>query len=150
MENRRSSGDLRIRAQAVGAGEICRRILETLPTWFAIPASVEDYVATADRSPTVIASLGDEDVGVLTLVKHSQYAAEVCVMAVVPELHRQGIGRALLGYAESMLAADGMEFLQVKTLAPSKPDDGYDKTRAFYLAYGSGPELRGVPRLVGR
>jgi len=27
----------------------------------------------------------------------------------------------------------------VKTLAPSKPDVGYDKTRAFYLAYGFRP-----------
>ena len=60
-------------------------------------------------------------------------------MAVLPELHRLGIGRALLGHAEGMLAAHGVEFLQVKTLAPSKPDDGYDKTRAFYLAYGFRP-----------
>jgi GNAT superfamily N-acetyltransferase len=113
--------------------------LKTLPTWFGIPASVEDYIATADRSPTVVASLGDEDVGLLTLVRHSPYAAEVYVMAVLPDLHRKGIGRALLGHAEEMLAADGVEFLQVKTLAPSKHDDGYEKTRAFYLAYGFRP-----------
>jgi GNAT superfamily N-acetyltransferase len=113
--------------------------LTTLPTWFGIPASVEDYVAAADRSPTLIASLGDEDVGFLTLVQHSGYAAEVYVMAVLPERHRQGIGRALLGHADGILAADGVEFLQVKTLAPSKPDDGYDKTRAFYVACGFRP-----------
>jgi ribosomal protein S18 acetylase RimI-like enzyme len=69
-------------------------------------------------------------------VRHSRYAAEVYVMAVLPELHRQGIGRALLEHAEGMLAADGVEFLQVKTLAPSKPDEGYDKTRAFYEGNG--------------
>ncbi len=84
--------------------------------------------------------------GLLTLLRHSRYAAEVYVMAVLPELHRQGIGRALLGHAEGILAADGVEFLQVKTLAASKPDDGYDKTRAFYLAYGFRPleELRNL------
>ncbi len=60
-------------------------------------------------------------------------------MAVLPEYHRQGIGRALLRHAEAALATDGVEFLQVKTLAPSKPDEGYDKTRAFYLAYGFRP-----------
>ena len=60
-------------------------------------------------------------------------------MAVLPEFHRQGIGRALLGHAEGVLAADGVEFLQVKTLAPGKPDDGYDKTRAFYCANGFRP-----------
>ena len=139
-------GRLRLRNQAVGSGETCRRILNSLPTWFGVQASVEDYIAAADRSPTVIASLGDEDVGVLTLVRHSGYAAEVYVMAVLPELHRQGIGRALLGHAEDMLAADGVEFLQVKTLAPSKPDEGYDQTRAFYLACGFRPleEFRGL------
>ena len=47
--------ELRIRDQPVGAGETCRRILKTLPTWFGIPASVEDDIATADRLPTVIA-----------------------------------------------------------------------------------------------
>jgi GNAT superfamily N-acetyltransferase len=97
-------GELRIRDQAVGAGETCRRIMRTLPGWFGIPASVENYVATADRSPTVIASLGNEDVAILTLLRHSPYAAEVYVMAVLPELHRQGIGRVLLGHAEVILA----------------------------------------------
>jgi ribosomal protein S18 acetylase RimI-like enzyme len=132
-------GDLRIRDQPVGAGETCRRILRSLPTWFGIPASVEDYVAAADRSPTIVASLGDEEVGLVTLTRHSRYAAEVYVMAVLPQFHRQGIGRALLRHAEATLAADGVEFLQVKTLAPSKPDEGYDETRKFYLAYGFRP-----------
>ena len=77
--------------------------------------------------------------GLLTLVRHGRHAAEVYVMAVLAQLHRQGIGRALLEHAETMLAADGVEFLQVKTLSPSKPDDGYEKTRAFYLAYGFRP-----------
>ena len=108
----------------------------TLPTWFGIPAAVEHYIAEADRSPTIIASLGDEDVGLLTLVRHSPYAAEVYVMAVLPEFHRRGIGGALLEHAEDVLAAEGIEFLQVKTLAPSKPDERYDKTRAFYQANG--------------
>lgn len=130
---------LQIRNQTVGAGDTCRRILGALPTWFGIPTSVDDYVATADRSPTIIASLGNEDVGIPTLVKHNRYAAEVYVMAILPELHRQGIGRALLRRAEALLAADDVELLQVKTLGPSKPDDGYDKTRAFYLAYGFRP-----------
>jgi GNAT superfamily N-acetyltransferase len=134
-----SDGELRIRDQALGAGEACRRILRALPTWFGIPTSVDDYVATAERPVTVVATLGGEVVGILPLVRPSPYAAEVYVMAVLPELHRQGIGRALLGRAESMLVVDGVEFLQVKTLAPSKPDEGYEKTRAFYLAHGFRP-----------
>ena len=128
-----------MRIQATGSGATCRRILNALPKWFGIPASVDEYVVSADSSPTVIASLGPEDVGLLTIVRHSRYAAEVSMMAVLPELHRHGIGRALLSHAEALLATDGVEFLQVKTLAPSKPDEGYEKTRAFYFAYGFRP-----------
>jgi len=142
-------GELRLRDQPNGAGETCRRILGTLPTWFGIPAAVEDFVAVADRSATVIASLGDRDIALLTLVRHSAYAAEVYVMAVLPEFHRQGIGQALLRHAEGILANDGVEFLQVKTLSPNKPDDGYDKTRAFYVACGFRP-LEEFPDLWDR
>jgi GNAT superfamily N-acetyltransferase len=130
---------LRLRHQAGGAGDTCRRILSLLPTWFGIPASVEDYVAEANRSTTVIASREDDDVGLLTLVSHGHYSAEVYVMAVVPGLHRHGIGRAMLASAENLLAHQGVEFLQVKTRGPSKPDGGYEKTRAFYFAYGFRP-----------
>jgi GNAT superfamily N-acetyltransferase len=132
-------GTLEIRHQPVGSAETCRSILGALPTWFGIPASVEDYVATAEKSPTVIASLGSRDVGLLTLVRHSPYAAEIYVMGVRPEHHRHGVGRALLAAAEAQLAMDNVEFLQVKTLAPSKPDEGYDRTRKFYLASGFRP-----------
>lgn len=124
---------------ASGAGPVCRRILGTLPTWFGIPASVEDYVAMADRAPTVVASLEGTDVGLTTIVRHSDFAAEVYVMGVLPDYHRHGIGRAMLRHAEVGLAADGVEFLQVKTLSPRHPDEGYKRTRAFYTAYGFRP-----------
>jgi GNAT superfamily N-acetyltransferase len=72
----------------------------------------------------------------LTLVRHNEWAAEVYATGVLPEFHRQGIGRALLGHAEGRSAAEGVELLHVKTLAPSKPDEGYDRTRAFHFANG--------------
>ena len=77
--------------------------------------------------------------GLLTLVRHSPYSAEVYVMGVLPDFHRQGIGQSLLQYAEAVLAIDGVEFLQVKTLGPSKPDAGYENTRAFYFRCGFRP-----------
>ena len=132
-------GELRLQDRPAGAGETCRKILKALPNWFGMPAAVENYIAVADRSPTVIASLEGWDVGLLTLVRHSPYAAEVYVMGVLPDLHRHGIGRALLQYAEGMLAADDVKFLQVKTLGPSMPDAGYENTRAFYFSCGFRP-----------
>lgn len=137
-----------IRIEESGGGEICRSILDALPHWFGVPASVDDYVAAADRSPSVIAAADGSDVGITTLVSHGPFAAEVYVMGVLPEYHRCGVGRAMLQAAEARLARAGVEFLQVKTLSPSKPDDGYEKTRAFYLAYGFRP-LDEFPLLWG-
>ncbi len=140
------NSELLIRDLPSGGGIPCREILDALPHWFGIPAAVDDYVAVAERSPSVVASIDEKDVGILTIVSHGQYAAEVYVMGVLPDLHRQGIGGMMLCHAEVGLAASGVEFLQVKTLSASKPDVGYDKTRAFYLAYGFRP-LEELPSL---
>jgi len=128
-----------LRIEESGSGTICRSILDALPHWFGLPASVEDFVAVADRSPSVVARTGERDVGIATLVSHGPFAAEVSVMGVLPEYHRRGVGRAMLRAAEARLAAAGVEFLQVKTLSPSRADAGYERTRAFYLAYGFRP-----------
>ena len=129
-----ASVEVRIRNQATGSGPICRRVLEALPAWFGIPQSVEDYVAASDRFPTAIASIGENDVGILTWLVRTPFAAEVYVMGVLPELHHQGIGRQMLDHVENSLAKDGVEFLQVKTLSSNKTDEGYERTRAFYFS----------------
>jgi hypothetical protein len=36
-------------------------------------------------------------------------------------------------------ARDRVEFLQVKTLGPTRPDEGYDRTRRFYAQLGFRP-----------
>jgi hypothetical protein len=41
--------------------------------------------------------------------------------------------------AEAWLRQRGVEYLQVKTLGPSHPDEGYARTRAFYFALGFRP-----------
>lgn len=128
-----------IRVQERGSGDVCRHVLATLPTWFGIPESVTDYVAKAEENPTVVATMGDDGVGILTLLLHTPYAAEVYVMGVRPEHHRHGIGRQMLELAETWLRARDIEYLQVKTLSPRHPDPGYVNTREFYFAVGFRP-----------
>jgi GNAT superfamily N-acetyltransferase len=140
--------DATLRVEAAGSGLICSHVLAALPTWFGIPESVADYVAQADTQPTVVASAEGEDVGLLTMVTHTPYAAEVYVMGVLPAYHRHGIGRAMLATAEAWLSERDIEYLQVKTLSPRHPDPGYAKTRAFYLACGFRP-LEEFPELWG-
>ncbi len=67
-------------------------------------------------------------------------------MAVEPSLHRCGVGRALVEAFERDLVADGVRFLQVKTLGPSDADAGYERTRRFYLGIGFEPleEITGL------
>jgi GNAT superfamily N-acetyltransferase len=138
--------EIHMRVQDHGSGDVCRRVLATLPTWFGVPESVEDYVGKADEHPTVVAAVEGDDVGVLTLLVHTPYAAEVYVMAIRPEHHRHGIGRQMLGVAETWLRDRDIEYVQVKTLSPRHPDPGYVKTRAFYFAVGFRP-LEEFPEL---
>lgn len=128
-----------MRVQDHGSGKTCRQVLATLPTWFGIPESVEDYVKKAEEHPSVVATVDGDDVGILTLVVHTPYAAEVYVMGVRPEHHRHGIGRKMLQVAEGWLRGRDIEYLQVKTLSPRHPDPGYAKTRDFYFAVGFRP-----------
>jgi GNAT superfamily N-acetyltransferase len=119
-----------------GAGDLCAAILPTLPTWFGIPEANADYIVAADENPTFVAYDDGKPVGLTTITRFGDFAAEVHLMAVLPEHHRRGIGRQMLEAAEDWLRAQGVEYLQVKTLSASAPDEGYAKTREFYRAVG--------------
>lgn len=140
---------LHLRKERQGSGPLCRAILGELPEWFGLPEAVQNYGEVSDRSLTVVASDGDEDIGLLTLVDHSAYAAEVYVMAVRPAYHRRGVGRRRLAHAEELLVARAVEYLQVKTLSERRPDLHYAATRALYLSCGFRP-LEEFPTLWGR
>ncbi len=93
----------------------------------------------------MIASIDGIDVGILTVVHHSAYAAEVHLMAVLPEHHRHGVGTSMLRHVEDALAAAGVEFLQVKTLSDKNPDEDYAKTRSSTWRAGSGRSKSSPP-----
>jgi GNAT superfamily N-acetyltransferase len=140
--------DITLQERASGSGPLCRSVLGELPGWFGIEEAVDNYVEVADRSPTIVASTGGEDVGFLTIVDHSRYAAEIYVMGVRPAFHRRGIGRSLVECAEELASDRGIEYLQVKTLSERRPDPRYAATRAFYLVCGFRP-LEELPTLWG-
>lgn len=127
---------LEIEIRTGGSGELCRRLLKALPEWFGLPESNDRYADTADHALAVIARVDGREVGLLTLIRHTPVAAEIDVMAIAPEYHRRGVGRALLARAERLLTQDGAEFLQVKTLSDSRNYEPYARTRAFYRACG--------------
>ena len=121
--------------------ELCRSVLEALPEWFGIEDAVRQYVQDVAELPTF--AVGRD--AFLTLKLHSDAAAEIYVMGVRPERHRHRAGTALVQAAEAFLQARGIEYLQVKTLGPSVPDEHYAATRRFYESRGFRPleELHG-------
>lgn len=110
--------------------------MRSLPQWFGIEAANGQYLQDIEKLPSLLAQVDGRDLGFLTIREHNAYAAENHIVGVLPEVHRQGIGRALLLQSEISLRQRGVEYLQVKTLSPAHPDEGYAKTRAFYRALG--------------
>jgi GNAT superfamily N-acetyltransferase len=121
---------------------ICEHVLRDLPEWFGIEDATSAYIRDVAELPTFAV----DDLGFLSLKHHTPRAAEIYVMAVRRDAHRRGIGSALLAAAETDLRAQGAEYLQVKTLGPSRPSEHYERTRAFYEARGFVP-LEEIHRL---
>ncbi|MFL5958828.1 MAG: coenzyme F420-0:L-glutamate ligase [Gaiellaceae bacterium] len=112
---------------------IAESVLRDLPEWFGIDDATAAYVTAAAALPTFAV---EPDVGFLCLKRHAPRAAELYVMGVRRERHREGIGRELVAAAEAWCRSRRIRYLHVKTLGPSRPSRGYDATRAFYEALG--------------
>ncbi|WP_124039383.1 GNAT family N-acetyltransferase [Neoactinobaculum massilliense] len=119
----------------VAPGDV-RRIIATLPEWFGLPQSNEEYVAAAGEKETAYIREGGHAVGVAILDRHFSHVVEVHFMAVERSYHGRGIGTALIAAIESNARAQGVRLLEVKTLGPAHPDPGYAQTRHFYESVG--------------
>jgi GNAT superfamily N-acetyltransferase len=121
---------------------LCEHVLRDLPEWFGIEDATASYIRDVADLPT----FAIDDDAFLSLKLHTPRAAEVYVLGVRRDRHAQGLGTALLYAAEDYLRARGVEYLQVKTLGPSDPDAGYERTRRFYEARGFAPleEIHGL------
>jgi GNAT superfamily N-acetyltransferase len=138
-----------IRAMLEGETGQCEKILRSLPDWFGIEQAIVDYVRdiqVMETFVTVSSSTGlagkedgGEIVGFLTLHQHNEFSAEIHVMGVVEEHHGLGLGRAFVEYVEQLLRLRRVEYLEVKTMAPSSPNEPYQRTRGFYRALGFRP-----------
>jgi ribosomal protein S18 acetylase RimI-like enzyme len=131
--------DFKIEGPLYNQSSVCIPILRMLPDWFGIEAAILDYEREIKHLPTFIAKANGQMLGFLSLKQHNPFSAEIYVMAVRPDSHRGGIGRALVETAEFYARKLGVEYMQVKTLGPSNLDEHYAETRAFYEAVGFRP-----------
>lgn len=114
---------------------VCEGVLRDLPEWFGIEEATAAFIRDVADLPTF--AVGQD--AFLSLKVHFARSAEVYVMGVRQSRHGQGLGTALLQAAEAYLRERGVEYLQVKTVGPSEPDAGYERTRRFYQARGFVP-----------
>jgi GNAT superfamily N-acetyltransferase len=119
-------------ADPASRSRLCESILRELPEWFGIEDATAAYIRDVAELPT----FATDDDGFLAVKQHTPKSAELYVMGVRPERHRRGVGTALLAAAEDYLRERGVEYFQVKTLGPSRPSEGYERTRRFYEARG--------------
>ena len=126
--------------------QVCEPILRLLPDWFGIEEANQNYLKEINNLPTFLALHEDNVVGFLTIKQHFPHAAELFIVGILPDLHRQGIGKKLLHQVEAYLRVQQVEYLQVKTLSETHPDPNYARTRKFYISMGFRP-LEVFPQL---
>ena len=131
--------DFNIEGPLLNQSSVCIPIIRSLPDWFGIEAAILNYEREIGLLPTFLAKADGRVVGFLSLKQHTPFAAEIHVMAVHPEAQHGGIGRALVETSDAYARSLGIEYMQVKTLGPSRPDDHYARTRLFYEALGFRP-----------
>lgn len=119
--------------------KVAQEILSQLPQWFGIKEAKREYLQGVQDKPFFLVSMDKEEVGFLSLKIHNPWTAEIYVMGIKGEYHRQGLGRVILERTKKYLRERNYRFLMVKTLGPSREDKNYQKTRDFYWAMGFYP-----------
>ena len=114
---------------------ICRTVLESLPEWFGIPESREQYIAESANQHMACAFEAGKPIGFLCLKQTGDATVELAVMGVMKRFHRQGIGRSLFETARQLAIESGFSFMQVKTVKMGLYSE-YDATNRFYIALG--------------
>lgn len=118
---------------------VCASIIAELPDWFARPDANRLYAEMAATLDMVGCFAGNDVAGFASLTQHFDTTGEIYLLAARRRWHGTGLGRALVGAAESWARARALRFLMVKTLGPSHPDPAYEASRRFYRAMGFQP-----------
>ena len=115
--------------------KIVRLVLEALPEWFEVEESREGYIRDCVDYTLFAAYDGEAPVGFLCLKETGKATVELCVMGVLKDYHRQGVGRKLFAKAKESAVKSGYSFMQVKTVKLGMYED-YDATNRFYISLG--------------
>ena len=117
-------------------GKTCETVLRSVHEWFGVENSLLEYVKEIDNLDTHSVWLNNELIGFISVKYHNKYSAELYVLGIKLNFHRNGIGTKLYLMIEQVLKEKKVKYVQVKTLSPKKNNINYEKTRRFYLSLG--------------
>lgn len=115
------------------------KVLRGLPDWFGIEKALLDYVEGVAELPFWAAMDGDACVGFVAVKIHHGHTGDIYVLGMLPDYHRQGIGRKLMEAADLFFKENGCKYVIVKTLSELAESEHYELTRQFYLRVGFEP-----------
>jgi len=117
----------------------CRELTDSLPEYFGIQEANERYAKGVRKLSTFGAKFNGIYVGLISCEIPFPNNANIYWMAVRKEYHGQGIGQAILKYAEAYCSKKQCASITVETLSPTEKDPNYIKTYAFYKQNGFEP-----------
>lgn len=117
-------------------GRLPDAILRSLPDWFGIEEATRMYAEETMRLAAWVAEISGEPAGFIAIKRHFPETADIFVIAVQPEHHRRGVGRALVEHGAAWARGEGCRLMMVKTMGPSRPNAEYAATLRFYLGMG--------------
>ena len=124
---------------------LCRKITAELPMWFGRPESNAFYASGIATRPAFVAILDQKPCGLMALEYLFAKACNVWWLGVSPNVHRRGVGRALLAHAAQEALRHGCTHQIVETLSPRVESPEYDITRRFYESVGFVPLVEFEP-----
>lgn len=110
--------------------------MRALPDWFGIEDGIAEAREYLDTQEGLVAEVAGRITGYLTFASEFPESVEITWMAVAPDAHRRGVGRALVAALAETSRNRGHAMMLVKTLAETHPSPDYAATRAFYSAMG--------------
>lgn len=113
----------------------CAAIIATLPDWFGIENSNQDYIKAAAQHSAIAAENNDSIIALL-IYKTMSGICELHWMGILPEHHRQGIGRQLVTALSDECQKTGVKTIVLETLDPDLADKAYLQTYKFYKKMG--------------
>jgi GNAT superfamily N-acetyltransferase len=116
--------------------KVCRNTLKELPLWFGLPQSNEEYCDKVKLYRFIEILNEGKGIGFVSIKSNNEFVAEIYVMGILPQYHRQGIGTLLMERICIELKRNGYRYLEVKTLDESRESEEYRKTRLFYEKVG--------------